>query len=474
MSWFSNMWASWAGVQTKAQEGQFRPGPYFLPVTNAWLSAEAGQLTNWWQAGYYTWPADARSAIVEACVGAYSQTVAMCPGDHWVSNDKGGRTRVTTSALSRILRRPNDYQTMSDFLMNMVRSLYLTGNAYALCLRNNRFEIEEMHIMHPRNCWPSISSDGEIFYSLGGNIIIQQRLGGLLPLTPARDVLHLHLQTPHYHPLRGVSPMTAAMLDVATNDAVKAQQLQFYLNQAKPGFVLSTDLLLEKDQVEAARQRWEEHSKGIGTGGTVILNGGLKPVAIPTITGRDAQIAEVLNATDEDIALAFRIPKQMLGLGRGVQLRSAEILMQLWIASGLGFCLNHVEEAFGLIFGLKGQPDEYLEFNTEALLRSAFKDRMDGLTKGVQGGIYSPNEARNKEGYDDVPYGDEPRVQQQVVPLSAAAGIPAQKPGKTTIEPAPSAPPAPSSPGARSPPHVSGPARQLIQWSRQFERRISP
>jgi phage portal protein BeeE len=59
---------------------------------------------------------------------------------------------------------------------------------------------------------------------------------------------------------------------------------------------------------------------------------------------------------------------------------------------------------------LKGQPDEYVEFDTAALLRSAFKDRIEGLTRGVQGGILAPNEARNSEGYDAVEFGDEPRV----------------------------------------------------------------
>ena len=51
------------------------------------------------------------------------------------------------------------------------------------------------------------------------------------------------------------------------------------------------------------------------------------------------------------------------------------------------------------------------------------KDRIEALARGVQGGIFSPNEARNSEGLPDAIFGDEPRVQQQVVPLSAAAKI---------------------------------------------------
>jgi hypothetical protein len=54
----------------------------------------------------------------------------------------------------------------------------------------------------------------------------------------------------------------------------------------------------------------------------------------------------------------------------------------------------------------------------------------------VQGAVISPNEARNLEGFDSVPYGDEPRCQMQVVPLSAAGSIPAA--------PGPEAPAAPA------------------------------
>ena len=85
------------------------------------------------------------------------------------------------------------------------------------------------------------------------------------------------------------------------------------------------------------------------------------------------------------------------------------------------------------LFSLAGELD-YCELNTGALLRSDQKDRIESLVRGVQGGVFSPNEARNLEGLDSVEYGDEPRAQQQVVPLSAAANIPG--PG----EPAPRKP----------------------------------
>jgi len=454
-------------VVARAAEGQYRPGPYFLPVTGGWLTQQAGQFWNWWQLGFDPEGGlGSRSAIVEACVSAYSQTVAMCPGDHWRLNDKGGRDRVTTSALSRILRAPNDYQTISDFLLNATRSLYLDGNAYALCLRNDRYEISEMHLMDSRQSHPEIAVNGEVFYRLHGNPIIERRLG-VLPLVPQRDVLHVRLHVNQSRdPLVGESPLWSAVQDVAAGDAMVAQQMAFFQNQARPSFVLTTDLLLDKDQVTALRDRWNDQTRGVNAGGTPILTGGLKPIPIGT-PPKDAQIAELIKASETRIALAFRIPLQILGLG-GAPFSSTEALMQSWIASGLGFCLNHIEEAFGLTFQLRGQPEEYVEFDTAALLRSMFKDRIEALVRAVQGGVFAPNEARNLEGYDDVPYGDEPRVQQQVVPLSAAGKIPAS----------PSAPPAPAAPTAtaegaptqRSPPDAIN-GKRLLARAFDIDRR---
>ncbi len=425
-------------------EGEPRTGPWFLPVSGGWLPADVGDSMNWWQNGYSVFGPSSQSAMVEACVSAYAQTVAMCPGDHWRLNNKGGRERVKNSALSRILRHPNDYQSISDFMLNATRSLYLEGNAYALALRNDRFEIDELHLMDPLLSYPRLAATGDIFYQLYGNQVIEKRLGGEALIVPRRDVLHIRLHTVRHRfptPLVGESPVVAAYADIGVNSAIAQQQLKFYLNEARPSAVLSTDLTLDKDQVQALRDRWNEQAKGLHQGGTPILTAGLKVQPWAT-GGKDAATAEVMKLSNEHIALAFRIPLQIFGIG-GTTYSSTELLMQSWIASGLGFALNHIEEAIGLLFMLKGQPDEYCEFDTAALLRSAMKDRVEALARGVQGGIYAPNEARQSEGLDKVEFGDEPRVQQQVVPLSAAGKIPAA--------PGPNAPPA-APPAGQAPP----------------------
>jgi hypothetical protein len=54
----------------KALEGSRRPGPWSLPLSGGWLSADAGKFTNWWQLGYSVEGGFPRNPIVEACIAS--------------------------------------------------------------------------------------------------------------------------------------------------------------------------------------------------------------------------------------------------------------------------------------------------------------------------------------------------------------------------------------------------------------------
>lgn len=416
----------------KSVEGEYRPGPWL--TWEGWIPETWGSYMNWWQMGYDPVPYGACSSIVQACVSAYSETLAMCPGDHWRTQANGGRERVVNSALTRILKRPNQYQSISDFLLNLTRELLDDGNAFALALRNQRGEIAELHLMRSRMCSGRIALDGSIFYSLAGNEIVDRMFESSdLSAVPQRDVLHLRLNC-RRHPLIGESPILATALDIGLSSLMKRQQMAFFANGGRPSAVLTTDLTLDKQQVDQLRERWQEQSRGMNSGGVPILTSGLKPQTWAQ-NSVDSQLAETLKMSDQSVALAFRVPLAILGLG-GQTYASTELLMRHWVASGLGFLLNHIEECIGNLFELRGQPDEYLEFNTDALLRSAFKDRLEGLARATQGGIMSPNEARRLENLPSVEFGDEPRVQQQNVPLSFASKLPAPAPALPAPAPA--------------------------------------
>lgn len=385
----------------------------------------------WWQAAMRL-PGRSSSAAVEACVGAISQTVAMLPIYHYRERDDGGTDRVLNSPAARVLHRPNDYQSRADFFLNLVRAELMTGNGYAIVTRDARFNIDSLRTIPAGATHPYVEANsGEIFYSVGSyDLLPNPPLGSLWT---ARDVLHIRLHT-NRHPLIGVTPLAAAATAVETSAAINNGIASFMTNLVRPSGFLSVPqgVTLGKEVAEQLRSDWTDNASGGNQGRLGVLMHGIewKPMEMDAF---DEAVVKAYAMTTADIARVFRVPLPVINELGGATFNNSETLLRHWHATGLGFMLEHIELALDNLFGLP--PDEFTAFDVEYILRSDFLARMDGLTKAVSGGIYSPNEARHKEGLSSVAHGDEPRLQAQVVPLSAAAGLSAP-----TVAPAPAAP----------------------------------
>jgi HK97 family phage portal protein len=298
-----------------------------------------------------------------------------------------------------------------------VRSLLTHGNLYAFATRNDRYEVDELHLLDPRQVRAvrSVEVPGFYAYALNQYQLPNGPLIDVDQIVQPRDLLHVRMHTTR-DPLVGESPLTAAMNAAELNGTIGGSMSRFYANMSRPSGVLSTEEKLTKEQVMRLREVWEQQSKSLNTGGVPILSWGMKWQPL-SMTAQDAQIIEAYKMSLRDICRVFRVPMMLVGeADQAATFNNTETLMRFWLASGLGFLLDHVEASIGDFFKLP--VTEHVEFDTEVLLRSDMLQRIDGLTRAVQGGIYSPNEARAKEGLPAVEDGDEPRVQQQVVPLS--------------------------------------------------------
>jgi len=410
-------------------EGGWR-GPFFgqdlWDLGSRWHQFDP--LGEGWQRGIGL-PGRGRIAAVYACVESYAQSIALMGANHVRYLDNGGRETITTSALSRFLRAPNSYQTRSDFFLSLTHHLMLRGNAYALALRNDRQEVDSLHLLPANGTSPYVDDETkEVFYAVGRNPL----LGEISVLIPARDVLHIKLHTSR-HPLIGRSPLEYASAAMAINNAISNNQAAFFNNMSRPSGVLTTDEKLTKEQMDVLRDAWKARSQGINAGDVPILTWGLKWQPM-TITSEDAQLVEAFRLSVEEIARVYRVPLALIGDYTKATFNNVEMLISSWLATGLGFVMEHIEQSFTKFFRLP--VNEHLEFNPDTMLRTDFPGRVDALVKGIQGGLYSPNEARVKEGLKEVEYGDEPRLQAQVVPLSQVEMTPSAAPAPvSTVEP---------------------------------------
>ena len=390
------------------------------------------QLTEWedgWQRNLTPWLSKVCGAVY-ACKNVMAQAIATMPIYHLRLLDNGGREIITTSPLSRVLRQPNGYQTRSDYFMNLVFQLLGYGNNYSLVYRDDAQRVTSMHLVSATGTTPYVNADeNAVFYGLGDNPM----LGDLRMLVPARDVMHIRLHTP-YHPLIGVSPIKYAATAINVNTSISSNQAAFFRNMSRPSGVLTTEEKLTRGQMDDLRDAWYKRSRGLASGEVPILGWGLKWNPM-TITSEDAQLIEAYRMSIEDIARVFRVPLPLIGEYSKATYNNTEQLISSWLATGLGFLMEHIEQSISKLFQLP--QNETVNFETDALLRTDFAGRIEGLTKGILGGLYAPDEARRTIGLPAVPggFGTEPRVQQQVVPLSQVGRMP---------EPAP-APPSPDS-----------------------------
>jgi len=347
---------------------------------------------------------------VYACVMAISRSISQCYPEH-VREVNNVPKHIKTSAAYRVLRNPNSYQSGPEFLLNLMSTALFEGEAFAVVTRNNRAEIDTIHLLPKGACSPLIDDETrEIFYSVGSSPLAP---GGQDFIAPARDVLHLKFHTPR-HPLVGESPIKAAALATGINVALSKSQQSFFAQMSRPSGVLTTDLSLNAQQMQQLRAAFNEQSKAWAQGGIPILGNGLKfqPLAV---SSQDAQLVQAQRMSVEEICRVFGVPPPLIGDLSHATLNNAETLISHFLSMSLGSYLETLERSLDRLFGLTN--NEYIELDTSALLRTNFEERVNGLTKAVQGGLMSIDEARSKEGLPPVAGGDKVFLQRQMTSI---------------------------------------------------------
>ncbi|WP_134679391.1 phage portal protein [Paracoccus ravus] len=393
---------------------------YPLPITGGFIPESWPW--NWWQQGRDPVSAGV-SPIVAACVSTYAETVASLPARHVSEVPGQGVQVVTTSPLSRILRSPNEYQSGVDFLDCLVRDLYATGNSMCAAIRDDRHQIAELHPLPARETPLHVAYDDDggtaVFYQLPTSAHLPRTLAGAI--LPARDVLHLRLHTSARSPLVGQSPVAHLAASIEMTNSIMQNGATFFSNMSRPSGVITTDERLTKEQMAVLRETWQSQSAALNSGRVPILGSGLKWQSL-SINSVDAQLIASYELGAKEIARAFRVPLPLIGDQSGAsQYGTTEALASLWLAMGLGHTLELIETGISRFFNLP--PTQRLDLDESALLRADQAARAEVLAKLVINGILSPNEARLREGLPDTPFGDEPRAQSQMVPLSAAGAV---------------------------------------------------
>ena len=388
-----------------------------------------------WQAGYDAPPTDrdiANTPAIHQSIMNYVRPLQSCPM-RFKSIDEYGGLRVRHDAWqSRLLRRPNHYETDSQFWGAVGYELQRYGASLAVIVRDDRNVPVALHRV-PANNWAATvePSTKEIFYSISssGNPFTFEGIDGM---APSRDVIHFRLNTPR-HPLVGESNLAVAALASGLNVAITRSQSTFMQNSRTPSGILSTEgAHLTSEQIQQLRESFNAQSSGSNRGGIPILT---QAKWVPlAITSQDAQVQAMSKMSLADISRAMGVPLPLLSEMEGATLTNVHQLMMHFLTTSLGSFMQTIERQIDLALGMDGVT-QLVEFDTTALLR------LDPLTSAqasrelVTSGLLSLNEARSRLGMDlgSVEGGDENLVQAQMRPVATVGDEPVRLDAKSII-----------------------------------------
>jgi HK97 family phage portal protein len=419
-----------------------------------WLGGGGWGNIGWWQSGLPS-PLPPASQLafpaVYTCIDTISSDIARLSFRHWTIKN-GRREEVANSAALRVLDAPNGYQTGFDLMKMFIASQLYRGNSYLYARRNGRYEINELHCLYPDAVWPYIS-DSEVFYRVSATQVSPlAELDDVQTMLTTRECMH-HRMLTLANPLFGVTPLVAAALSSAAGLAILNQSSRFFREMARPSGILTTAARLDPQRAEEIKQRWKNVYGGEANnaGDIAVLEQGLEWKQL-TLTAVDAQLIEQLRYTVEDVGRVFRVPLFMLGDLTKVNYNSSEQLTRIYYSGCLAAHMDAIERRMSLFFGMDGRT-EWLEFDLDELFRTEMAARIEALTKSVQGGLRTPNEARAIEGLNPVPGGEQIFMQQQMVPVETLAT-------RTSLAPTGPQPPSPGPPPPpeRTPPALPPPA----------------
>lgn len=330
-------------------------------------------------------------SMVWSCVKILSESLSGLPLKLY--DDTGGGRRLINGSdrMLRLLRKPNPYMTMLNFLKFVVVNMALRGNAFALIERNGQGDVIGLVPLDGRTV--QIDTEEDLLYT------VTPSEGDPFPVSP-EHMLHFKLFS-----LDGVVGLSPLEHQAETMGLAKAGQQWSARFMRKGGFtggyVIYDNFLTDQQQAQVLK-RFPDVRKADtdDIGKMAILQGG--PKIVPAgISQKDAQFIESQQFQEEALAGIYGVPLWLANRAGKTSIMGSNLEQQLigFITFGLKPYIDTIEDE--LNSKLFGNTSRFVEFVVEGLLRadSAGRATYLGAALGGSGGSgwMTINEARAKE-----------------------------------------------------------------------------
>jgi HK97 family phage portal protein len=358
-------------------------------------------------------------SAVYACVTLQASDIGKLRPKLVQQDENGIWTDAESSAYSPVLRKPNHYQTRIQFLENWTIARLMHGNTYILKERDSRGVVVAMYPLDPSRCTPMVAESGDVYYELKTDSLSGLKTDGIL--VPASEIIHDRINA-LYHPLVGISPITACGLAAVQGLRIQDNSAVFFGNGSQPGGVLTAPNHIADATAARLKAYWDENFTGSNIGKVAVLGDGLKYEQM-TMSATDSQLIEQLKWTAENVCTAFKVPPYKIGVGPTPAHNSVEALDLQYYTQTLQSPIESIELLLDEGLGILNGPQKYgVELEVEdGLMRMDTTSRVTAAKESLAAGM-TVNEVRRKFfGFGPVTGGNTVYLQQQNYSLEALA-----------------------------------------------------
>lgn len=318
-----------------------------------------------------------------------------------------GVKRKTVESLLNI--QPNPFQDINSFRRNMYMDLLLDGNVFLYWDGSHLYQLPANRV--------TVISDERTYvekYEFHGTIDFK-----------VEEIIHIK-DNSALSLYRGSSRLRPALRTMKLMKSMRDFQDNFFSNGAVPGLVIRSPDVLSTRIKERMKEDWKASYKPQSGGrNPLILDGGMEVDSITNFNFKDLDFTTSIEANEKIILKSLGVPPVLVDSGNNANLRPNH---RLYYLETIIPVMKKVNSALQMFFGfeivenISGIPALQPELRDEAAFYSTL----------VNGGIITPNEAREGLGREPLPGHDEVRVPQNIAGSAANPSVGGKPPQDNT------------------------------------------
>ena len=338
-----------------------------------------------------------------------------------------GEQEVDSPPMISLLDSPNPMQSGFEYFHSLLSYLLISGNSYML--KDKEFgDPKELYLLRPDRI--KIKSEKRMIpskycYEVDGVVIEEYAVDNMSGLS---QIKHVKLWNPT-DDFYGASPIQTSAYNIDQHNLAGLHNVGLLKNGCTPSALLKfqpkdetgMSATLSDDQRASILEDLDFRFKGAGNSGRPLLLEGDFEYVQMGLSNKDMDFLELMNMSAREIALCFGVPAQLVGIADQTYANVAEARLSLYEETIIPL-LDRLESDLNEWLSPSFDGDLTIKYDIDSIPAMAEKRRKtyENVSQGVQQGILTRNEARERLGLEPIDGADTLLVPSNLFPLGEA------------------------------------------------------